>query len=65
MGGLGGHHVHPYALQAAAFLFSLVLPGLVFLLLGGAFVERHIRNRTPAASHPDAQAPTFAFSRGK
>jgi hypothetical protein len=44
MGGLGSHHVHPYALQAGAFFISLILPGLVFALLGGSFIEHRRRN---------------------
>lgn len=45
MGGLGHHHVHPYFVQTAAFIGSLVLPGLVFALLGGAWWERIRRRR--------------------
>jgi hypothetical protein len=40
MGGLSSHHVHPYALQSAAFLLSLLFPSAVLALLGGAAVER-------------------------
>jgi len=47
MGGLGSHHVHPYALQSAAFFFSMLFPGSVLLLLGGAIMER-LRGRTGA-----------------
>ncbi len=47
MGGLGHHHVHPYFVQAIAFFGSLVLPGAVFALLGGAWAER-IRRSAPA-----------------
>jgi hypothetical protein len=50
MGGLGHHHVHPYVLQTAAFFGSLVLPGMVFALLGGARWEQGRRNR---AVEPD------------
>ncbi len=63
MGGLGSHHVHPYAIQAAAFLVSLILPGLVFMLLGGAFVEHHRRNRPSAGRKAEAHAPALALSR--
>jgi|GEM_PF-3850145 len=47
MGGLGGHHVHSYAVQAAAFVGSLVLPGALFALLGGAWAEHARRNGKP------------------
>lgn len=51
MGGLGSHHAHPYALQTAAFLASLMLPGLVLLLVGGAYLERfRRRERVPAVT---------------
>ena len=43
MGGLGSHALHPYALQAIAFSFSLLIPGGVFALLGAAWLERHQR----------------------
>ncbi len=39
MGGIGHHHVHPYALQVAAFFFSMLLPGGVLFLLAGAWFE--------------------------
>ena len=63
MGGLGGHHVHPYALQAAAFFVSLILPGLVFALLGGAIAEHKLRNRAAAKRRLEAPQPAFAFTR--
>lgn len=47
MGGLGSHHAHPYALQSAAFMFSLLFPGSVLALLAGAILER-LRGRTGA-----------------
>jgi hypothetical protein len=47
MGGLGSHHVHTYAVQTAAFLTSLLLPGFALLLVGGAYLER-FRRRGPA-----------------
>jgi hypothetical protein len=47
MGGLGHHHVHPYVVQTVAFIGSLVLPGLLFALLGGAFWEQGRRRRAP------------------
>jgi hypothetical protein len=53
MGGLGHHHVHPYLVQAIAFVGSLALPGAVFALLGGAWAERIRRN--PPASVPGRQ----------
>ncbi|HTU70740.1 MAG TPA: hypothetical protein VMF11_10530 [Candidatus Baltobacteraceae bacterium] len=46
MGGLGSHHTHPYALQALAFVGSLLLPGVLFALLGGAWWEQ-LRRRRP------------------
>lgn len=58
---MGSHHIHPYAVQAAAFLISLIVPGLVFVVLGGAAWEHRRRNgRKPV---PEANAPIFAFSR--
>ena len=63
MGGLGSHHVHPYALQVAAFFVSLILPGMVFVLLGGALAEHKLRNRAAAKRANDAHAPAFAFTR--
>jgi hypothetical protein len=43
MGGLGNSHVHPYAVQTAAFLASLLLPGFALFLVGGAYLERFRR----------------------
>ncbi len=43
MGGFGAHPLHPYAVQAIAFSLSLLIPGGVFALLGGAFFENHRR----------------------
>lgn len=63
MGGLGGHHVHPYAIQAAAFFISLILPALVFVLLGGALAEHKLRNGAAAKRAGEAHAPAFAFTR--
>lgn len=50
MGGLGSHHVHPYALQAGAFLFSLLFPTAALALMAGALHERMRRalGRAPA-----------------
>ena len=45
MGGLSSHPLHPYAIQAIAFFFSLLIPGGVFALLGGALIERYGRAR--------------------
>ena len=50
MGGLGSHHVHSYALQTAAFLGSLFLPGALLALLGGAWWEQ---GRRRGALEPD------------
>jgi hypothetical protein len=61
MGGLGSHHVHPYALQFAAFLFSMLFPASLLALVGGAIRERfHRRHGRPAA--PPAHA-TLATGR--
>lgn len=46
MGGLGSQHVHPYAVQTAAFLVSLLLPALALFLVGGAIFE-DFRRRGP------------------
>ncbi len=43
MGGLGSHPLHPYAIQSFAFLLSLLVPGGVFALLLGAWIERYRR----------------------
>lgn len=40
-----GHHVHPYALQTFSFLITLIVPGAVFALLGGAWFEGFRRSR--------------------
>jgi hypothetical protein len=45
MGGIGHHHLHPYVVQTAAFIGSLVLPGLLFALLAGAWWEQGRRRR--------------------
>lgn len=52
MGGLGSHHVHPYALQSAAFYFSLLFPGGALFLIAGAIKER-FRHRAgrPSSIH--------------
>ncbi|MDE2481355.1 MAG: hypothetical protein KGN02_04105 [bacterium] len=50
MGGLGSHHAHSYAVQTAALLVSMLVPGGVLALLVGAWVEQARRRfRTPAA----------------
>ncbi|MDQ2865621.1 MAG: hypothetical protein M3R51_05295 [Candidatus Eremiobacteraeota bacterium] len=36
---MGHHHVHPYALQSLAFILALTVPAVVFLLIGGAWLE--------------------------
>ena len=59
MGGLGSHHAHPYAVQSAAFLVSMLLPGGVLALLVGAWVERARRRFRPAADGKMA-LPLFA-----
>ena len=43
MGGLGSHPSHPYAVQTAAFLVSLVLPGSALFVVAGAYFERFRR----------------------
>ncbi len=48
MGGLGSHHVHPYSVQTAAFILSAFLPGGVFALLVGAWIEAARRRLRPA-----------------
>jgi hypothetical protein len=55
MGGLGSHHVHPYSLQFAALLFSMLFPTALLALVGGAIRERFQRRNgrpAPAPSHP-------------
>ncbi|MEO9264482.1 MAG: hypothetical protein ABI282_10350 [Candidatus Baltobacteraceae bacterium] len=41
---MGHHHVHPYALQALCFGITLIVPGVVFALLGGAWLEQKRRS---------------------
>jgi hypothetical protein len=51
MGGIGSHHGHPYALQTAAFVVSMLLPGSALALVAGAYWEqfrRRTRNRRRA-----------------
>lgn len=43
-----GHHIHPYALQAAAFCAALVFPAaLVSFMTAGRLFERFKRSRKP------------------
>jgi len=50
MGGLSGHHGHPYIVQTVAFLASMLLPGSALALVAGAYWERlrARRDRGPA-----------------
>lgn len=50
MGGLSGHHGHPYIVQTVAFLASMLLPGSALALVAGAYWERlrGSRHRAPA-----------------
>jgi hypothetical protein len=61
MGGLGSHHLHPYAVQSAAFYFSLLFPSGALLLLAGAIKER-FRHRAgrPSSIHGRATAKATA-----
>ena len=61
MGGLGSHHVHPYIVQTAAFLLSVLLPGGVFALLIGAWVERARRRLLPP--NDESMTPLLACER--
>ncbi|HUA08216.1 MAG TPA: hypothetical protein VMA98_03010 [Candidatus Acidoferrales bacterium] len=40
MGGIGHHPLHPYVVQTAAFLGSLVMPAALLALLWGAWREK-------------------------
>ncbi len=44
MGGLGHHPAHPYGVQVAALLWSMLLPGSLFVLALGAWWERARRS---------------------
>ena len=44
MGGLGHHPSHPYAVQIAALLWTMVLPGGLLALSVGAWWERMRRS---------------------
>ncbi|HET9028855.1 MAG TPA: hypothetical protein VFN49_01650 [Candidatus Aquilonibacter sp.] len=48
MGSLGAHHGHSYAVQTVAFLITLLFPGCILALLGGALAEK-VRRRTAAS----------------
>jgi hypothetical protein len=39
MGAIGAHHGHSYAVQTVAFLITLLFPGGVLALVGGAIAE--------------------------
>ncbi len=45
---MGFHHVHPYVLQLLSFGVAASIPGLAFLMVGGAWWEalRRRRGRT-------------------
>ena len=44
MGGLGHHPSHPYGVQLAALLWTMLLPGTLFALALGAWWERARRS---------------------
>lgn len=63
MGGLGSHHVHPYSLQFAALLFSMLFPTALLALVGGAIRERFQRRNgrpTPTSAHPNLATSRLA-----
>lgn len=49
MGAIGAHHGHSYAVQTIAFLVTLLFPGGVLALLGGAIAEK-MRRRGPLSA---------------
>ncbi|MBV8636739.1 MAG: hypothetical protein JO322_01515 [Candidatus Eremiobacteraeota bacterium] len=46
MGAIGAHHGHSYAVQTVAFFVTLLFPGGVLALIGGAIAEK-MRRRGP------------------
>ncbi|HVA27429.1 MAG TPA: hypothetical protein VNF68_04575 [Candidatus Baltobacteraceae bacterium] len=48
--------MHPYSLQTAAFLFSMLFPGGVLALIVGAVLERARRRRGRPAPGPAQSA---------
>jgi len=66
MGGIGSHHAHSYAVQAAAFLFSMLFPGSVLALIVGAVRERFVRRSgRPVSAHHASLATTRLASLGE
>lgn len=61
MGGIGHHPVHPYALQSAAFIISLLMPGGVFALLLGGWWEGVRRGRVRKAKSHEMTARVGAW----
>jgi hypothetical protein len=49
MGAIGAHHGHSYVVQTVAFLVTLLFPGGVLALLGGAALERMRRRGAVSA----------------
>ncbi len=50
MGALGAHHGHSYVVQTVAFFVTLLFPGGVLALLGGALLEKARRRGLPSAA---------------
>ena len=49
MGAIGAHHGHSYVVQTVAFFITLLFPGGVLALLGGAIAEK-TRRRGPVSA---------------